>query len=172
MSRGAALVQRYQLPWWGVQASANLQFLPGIPVAATYVATNAQVAPSLGRNLAACGDQSPCTATAANPYYGGAVITSGIQLIEPNRTFENRLNQVDIRLAKLFTLGRGRIQGMFDIYNLFNASTVLSQNTRFGPSWRLPANILGARLFKFGVQIDFRSGCVRASTRSTRMSVD
>ena len=44
---------------------------------------------------------------------------------------------------------------MFDIYNLFNASTVLGVNTRYGPSWLLPSNILGARLFKLGVQVDF-----------------
>jgi hypothetical protein len=44
---------------------------------------------------------------------------------------------------------------MFDIYNLFNANTVLSVNTRLGPSWLRPASVLGARLFKFGVQLDF-----------------
>ena len=47
------------------------------------------------------------------------------------------------------------MQGMFDIYNLFNANTVLVINTRYGPSWLQPANILGARLFKLGAQVDF-----------------
>ena len=144
----------YPLPW-GIQTSATLQNLPGIPIAATYVATNAQIAPSLGRNLAACGNASPCTASAANAYYGGAVITSGIPLMEPNKTFEDRLNQVDVRLSKVVRLGKSRLQGMFDIYNLFNASTVLGVNTRYGPSWLLPSNILGARLFKLGLQVDF-----------------
>ena len=43
----------YPLPWWGLQLSGVLQNLSGRPIAATYVATNAQIAPSLGRNLAA-----------------------------------------------------------------------------------------------------------------------
>ena len=36
---------------WGLQASGLYQSLPGIPIVASYVATNAQVLPSLGRNL-------------------------------------------------------------------------------------------------------------------------
>ena len=75
--------------------------------------------------------------------------------MEPNKTFEDRLNQVDLRFSKTFKLGRTKIQGMFDIYNLFNASTVLAINANYGPSWLRPSNILGARLFKFGAQLDF-----------------
>jgi hypothetical protein len=44
---------------------------------------------------------------------------------------------------------------MFDMYNLFNASTVLAINTNYGPNWLRPSNVLGARLFKFGAQLDF-----------------
>jgi hypothetical protein len=133
----------YPLPWWGIQTSANLQNLKGIPITATYVATNAEIAPSLGRNLAACGNRVPCTATTT------------INLIEPNTDFENRLTQVDVRFSKVFTVKRTRMQGMFDIYNLFNASDALVTNTRYGPSWLVPSNVLGARLFKLGVQMDF-----------------
>src|SRR5207302_9254920 len=98
----------------------NLQNLKGIPVAASYIPTNAQIAPSLGRNLAACGTRVPCTATASNPVFVGAAIVSGVQLIEPNKTFEDRLTQVDLRFSKIVRIGRTRLQGMFDIYNLFN----------------------------------------------------
>jgi carboxypeptidase family protein len=151
----------YPLPWWGIQAAANLQNLKGIPIGtitapATYVATNAQVVPSLGRNLAACGTSVPCTATTAgNAVFVGASIVSGIHLFEPNTSFEDRLNQVDIRLAKVFKLGRVRVQGMFDIYNLLNANDALVVNSRLGPSYLVPSNVLGARLYKLGGQIDF-----------------
>ena len=37
--------------------------------------------------------------------------------------------------SALVKLGRTRIQGMLDIYNVFNANTVLVTNTRYGPSW-------------------------------------
>ena len=146
----------YPLPWWGIQTSANIQNLKGIPVAATYAATNAEVAPSLGRNMAACGTRVPCTATTAlNAYYLGATITSGTILMEPNKVFEDRLTQVDIRFAKTVNVRKVRIQGTFDIYNLFNASDVLADNTRYGPIWLIPSNVLGARLFKLGAQLNF-----------------
>lgn len=146
----------YPLPWWGIQTSANIQNLKGIPVAATHAATNAQIVPTLGRNLAACGSRVPCTATTAlNAYYLGATITSGTLLMEPNKVFEDRLTQVDVRFAKTVNVRKVRIQGTFDIYNLFNASDALVINTRFGPSWLRPSNVLGARLFKLGAQVNF-----------------
>ena len=44
---------------------------------------------------------------------------------------------------------------MFDIYNIFNANTVLGLNSRYGPVFGQPSSILAGRLFKFGAQIDF-----------------
>ena len=44
---------------------------------------------------------------------------------------------------------------MFDIYNVFNASTVYGVNTQYGPAWLRPTAILAARLFKFGGQLDW-----------------
>lgn len=127
----------YPLPW-NIQASGNLQHLAGIPIQASYVATNAQIAPSLGRNLAA-----------------GAAGTTLVNLLEPNTVFEKPLNQVDVRLTKIFRFGKTRVQGNADVYNLLNASAVTLLNTRFGPTWLQPQQFMGARLFKFGVQIDY-----------------
>ena len=44
---------------------------------------------------------------------------------------------------------------MLDVYNLFNANTVLLVNTNYGPQWLLPTEVLPGRLFKIGVQLDF-----------------
>jgi hypothetical protein len=47
---------------------------------------------------------------------------------------------------------------MADFYNLFNASTVLGVNGRYGGTtrpWPLPTGILAARTFKFGVEVSF-----------------
>ena len=49
----------------------------------------------------------------------------------------------------------GKQTEVYDIYNLFNSSTILSVNSRYGPTWLQPTTILGARLFKFGAQFDF-----------------
>jgi hypothetical protein len=134
----------YPLPG-DFSVSGTFQSVPGIPVQATYVATNAQVAPSLGRNLSACGTTSPCTATAP-----------AFNLIEPNTMFEGRINQLDLRLGKTVRLPRGfRLNATVDLYNAFNASPILSINTRYGPQWLQPQSILDGRLVKFGGQVTF-----------------
>ena len=70
--------------------------------------------------------------------------------------FEGRIQQVDLRLSKVFRFGAAKIQGMFDIYNLLNGSPILQINTTYGPDWSKPtAVLLDARLFKFGIQVDF-----------------
>jgi hypothetical protein len=146
----------YPLPWWGIQASATYQNLPGAPIAITYVPTNAEVAPSLGRNLAACGTATPCDAVYSTVSPGASIVAaSSIFLVEPNTVFEDRLSQLDVRLTKIFRFGRTRLQGMFDVYNVFNAVTVLATNGRFGPTFLLPAVVMGGRTFKFGAQLDF-----------------
>ena len=125
---------------WGLQVSGTFQNLPGPPDTATRVYTNAQIAPSLGRNLSS-----------------GANGTASIALLRPFSVFESRFNQLDLRLTKSVQLGRVRAQGFFDVYNLFNSGAVLAANGTYGTSWLTPTSILGARLVKFGLQLDWRS---------------
>ncbi|MEQ1897565.1 MAG: carboxypeptidase regulatory-like domain-containing protein [Vicinamibacterales bacterium] len=127
----------YPLPF-GLQFSGTYQTIAGLPVSADLPYTNAQIAPSLGRNLAA-----------------GAAGTVTVPLLAPNAKYEERLNQLDIRFTKIVKFGGARIQGMFDIYNLFNANSVLTVNNTYGPSWLQPISIVGARMFKFSGQLDW-----------------
>ena len=53
----------YPLPWWGIETSATFQSLPGPQILAQQETTNAQILPSLGRNLASCGAAAVCNAT-------------------------------------------------------------------------------------------------------------
>jgi hypothetical protein len=147
----------YPLPWWGLQTSATILNVPGASQSsaataagsqtwtpASLVATNADIAPSLGRNLAACPTATgPCNAT--------AIVT----LVEPFTTYEPRGNQMDVRLSKIFRPGRLRLQANFDVYNLFNSSDIVNLNLRYGPAFLRPNSIMAGRLFKFGGQIDF-----------------
>ena len=59
--------------------SVVYQNISGPPVTASYAAPSSIIAPSLGRNLAACGSRIVCTNTAAVP------------LIVPNSQFEDRM---------------------------------------------------------------------------------
>jgi len=75
----------YPLPWWGLQTSVIWQNLPAAADEATLAVPNAQIAPSLGRNLAAC----PATTGACNA-------TATIRLYPTLSVFEpHRLNQFD-----------------------------------------------------------------------------
>ena len=129
----------YPVPWGGVQAGAAFQSIPGPQILASYTATNTQILPSLGRNLAA-----------------GINGTATIDLIPPATQYGDRLNQLDLRASKVFKIANGRsIQANVDIYNALNVDAVLAQNNTFGPIWQKPASILQARFFKFSVQLQF-----------------
>jgi outer membrane receptor protein involved in Fe transport len=131
------LAGTYQLPW-DLRVSGTFQNTAGPEITASYVATNAVIAPSLGRNLSA-----------------GANGTVLLDLIPPRTMFEKRVSQVDLRLARTFQVNRYRVQGQLDVYNALNASPVTGLNTRFGPQWLRPTSILPGRVVKFGTQIDF-----------------
>jgi Carboxypeptidase regulatory-like domain len=127
----------YPLPW-DFQVSGVVQTNPGIPISASYVATSAEIAQSLGR-----------------PLSGGVQTVTISNLFEPQTMFEGRHHQLDMRLAKVFKLRRATIQGRFDVYNVFNASPILFINSRYGPAWLTPGAILDARMAKFEVQVKF-----------------
>ena len=142
----------YPLPY-GLEAAAVFQNLPGIQDLAIYAAPNALIAPTLGRNLAAC-----AAAT------GACTSTANVSLVQPGTMYEDRLTQVDLRFSKGIKLGAYRVKGMLDIYNLFNASSILSVNTTYAApaagsatssTWLTPISVLGPRLFKFGVEVTF-----------------
>jgi hypothetical protein len=136
----------YTLPWQ-IQLAGTFQSIPGPQVSANYVASNAQIAPSLGRNLAACpAATGACTATVT------------INLIEPGTMYGERMNQFDVRVAKIFTVNGVRLQGSMDLYNAFNANAVLQLNNTYGTngaSWLVPQAILNGRLMKFDFQVSF-----------------
>ena len=127
----------YPLPG-KISVAAVYQHLPGFNPTAQVVYTNAQIAPALGRNLAA-----------------GAAGTALINTLPAGQLYEQRLNQVDLRFTKALTFGRAKVQAKFDAYNLLNDSTILLGVSRFGPTWRNPSQFLAPRIFKLGAQLDF-----------------
>ena len=120
----------------------------GAPFNANYRVSNDEIAPSLGRNLAACGTRTVCSSAVNVP------------LIAPQTHFEPRRTILDLRLTKLFTFGAGtRLRANLDIYNVLNDSSLLRLNHAFGDSWRLPQGYAGGitppRLLQFGAQLEF-----------------
>jgi hypothetical protein len=133
----------YALPA-GFVASGSFQNTPGPAILANFAAPNAVIAPSLGRNLAACGTRAVCTATATVP------------LTVPQTQFEGRRTQFDLRLSKIFKMSpRARLQANFDVYNVFNSSAILGVVGTYGSAWRRPTATLPGRLIEFGGQFTF-----------------
>jgi hypothetical protein len=76
-------------------------------------------------------------------------------LFEPNSQLEGRLTQVDLRFMKVVGFGSHRLRASFDIFNIFNDSTITQINPTYGTTWLAPRGIVPGRLFKFGAQYDF-----------------
>jgi len=129
------LIAGHTFPW-DIQASVAFQSIPGREIQANWAATNAAIAPSLGRNLAGS-------------------TTYNVALVEPGTMFGDRINQVDLRLSKLLRTGSRRIRLMADVYNALNASPVVTLNSTYGPNWQRPTQILVGRFLKVGAQLDF-----------------
>jgi hypothetical protein len=126
----------YTIPRLDVQLSGSFQSIPGPLVAANFILNNAAVTPSLGR-----------------PLSGGAVnVTANI--VEPGSIYGERMNQVDFRFGKLLRTGQSRLTLALDLYNAFNADTVLTLNNNFA-AWQRPQSILQARFAKITAQFDF-----------------
>jgi hypothetical protein len=85
-----------------------------------------------------------------------------INLLEPGTDYSHRVNELDLRISKIFRMGgHYRVSINFDLANVLNANYALGRNGTWGsvgvasPSWLTPLSIMDARLFKFGAQFDF-----------------
>ncbi len=111
----------YTLPW-EIELSGTIQSFIGPAIQANATFTNAQVQPSLGR-----------------PLSQGTTVT--IPLLDPNTMYNDRVNQLDLRVAKIFRVGAYRMKGMVDIFNVTNINTITNVNNTYGTtgaSWLVP----------------------------------
>jgi hypothetical protein len=129
----------YFVPGIDVVVSAAFQSKPGAMLAANYAVPNDAVAPSLGRNL---------SGNAAN-------VT--VNLVAPGSMYGDRVNQVDLRVAK--TLGRGRWKATVgvDVFNVLNSNAVLTYNSSYIPGgpWLQPLTVLTPRFARLTGEVAF-----------------
>jgi hypothetical protein len=131
----------YLVPKVEVQVAATWASIPGDSLRADYIATNAWIAAGpqpLGR-----------------PLTGAATVS--VNLIPPATLWGARINNVDLRIAKLLRYGTTRTQVGVDVFNLLNIDTVTNYNFGFVPggSWLTPVTITPARYARIAVQVDF-----------------
>jgi hypothetical protein len=119
--------------------SATLQSKPGAILAANYAVPNADVAPSLGRDLS------------------GNAPNVTVNLVAPGTVSGDRINEVDVRAAKILRNGRSRTMVALDVYNALNSSAGLTYNNAFvpGAAWPRPNTIMTPRFFRITVETGF-----------------
>jgi hypothetical protein len=128
----------YTIPTVDVQLSGTYRNVTGTAVNANFPANNAYLATNstLGRTLSG----------------GAANIT--LQLLEPNQTFNERRNELDMRIGKVLRFGPTRTVASIDIFNALNNDAVITSNQSFAAFGR-PQEILNARVFKVSFAFDF-----------------
>jgi len=129
----------YTVPRIDLQLSAAFQSKPGAMLTANYAVPNGAIAAVLGRNLS------------------GNAANATVNLIQPGTMYGDRVNQVDLRLAKALSLDRARLMVALEAYNALNSSAALTYNATFVPggTWPLPTSILTPRLFKLTAELTF-----------------
>jgi hypothetical protein len=129
----------YVIPKVDLQISGVFQSKPGPLLLANYAVPAAVVAQSLGRPPA------------------GNVPNVTVTLIEPGTLYGDRVNQFDLRLAKILMFGSRRATVGVDVYNVLNSGTVLTYNNTFVPggTWLQPTTIMTPRLFRISGEFRF-----------------
>jgi len=135
------LIWTYLVPKVKVTVSGLFFSRPGPQLSANQVIPNAAVRPSLGRDL---------SANAQN-------VT--VNLVAPGTMFGERRNQLDLRFTRPFQVNGVRLGANLELYNTFNANTVLTESATYRDAslngWRIPTSIMPPRFVKLSLQMDF-----------------
>jgi hypothetical protein len=141
----------YLVPKVDLNVSVTWRSDPGDDLSANYVVSNAIASQSLGRNLSAC--PAPT---------GTCVANVTVNLVPPGTLYGARVNNLDMRIAKIVRFGGTRAQFGVDVYNLTNTDVVTAYNAGYiaptataGSNWLTPTGILPARYVRLNMQIDF-----------------
>jgi hypothetical protein len=129
----------YMVPRIAVQFAAAFQSIPGPMLTATLPVPSAtvQTIGGLGRPLA------------------GNAANVTVNVIEPGSLYGDRLNQIDLRVGKVISLGGGRrATASVDLFNVLNSNAVLLEATTYA-AFRTPVQITPGRLVKFTLVASF-----------------
>jgi len=101
---------------------------------------------------------SPYSLTRANAALQGITLTRSTQTITLSQRGDERYPSVkmaDVRISRSFRFGDRRFQPQLDIFNIGNASSVVSYNTAVGSTYMEPREILSPRIIRVGFSLNF-----------------
>ena len=64
-------------------------------------------------------------------------------------------NVLDFRASKIFKIGRRKLEGLIDVFNVMNANTILQTGVLTGSTYNVPTQVLSPRLARLGVKFEF-----------------
>ena len=143
----------YTIPKIDVLVSAILRSQPnvqpggdvatnGASRAANYLMTAAQFQAATGKSLRA------------------GVTSETVNILLPGAIYGDRVNNLDMRFAKILKFGRIRTNVGVDFYNLTNSNTGTTFEATYDPAsagarWLLPTAVVQPRFVRFNVQVNF-----------------
>jgi hypothetical protein len=88
------------------------------------------------------------------------VTTETVNLLLPGTIYGERINNIDLRIAKVVRVKGTRANIGVDLYNLTNANTPTAVEATYDPAsrgerWLRPTTVLQPRFMRFNVQFDF-----------------
>lgn len=81
--------------------------------------------------------------------------TLAVNLIPPGSQFLDRVNQLDMRFGRNFTIGQRSIDVSADIFNLLNVAPLMRVNETFGSAYLRPNEVLQARTVRLTANLTF-----------------
>ncbi|PYS26129.1 MAG: hypothetical protein DMG11_21075, partial [Acidobacteria bacterium] len=119
----------YELPW-GINLSGNMRHFTGFPEDTTVL---------VGPNTVAL-----------------TQVSQSIRVEPRGKTRYPNVNMTDLSLKKIVRLSeRFTAEPVMDIFNVFNAAPIQLWISQLGPTYHRPSSILGGRLFRFGLNVNF-----------------
>ena len=96
-------------------------------------------------------------ANAGRTITGGQTSTGSINvnLLEPNKIFQQYYKIVDVRFSKTMTVGKLRTTALAECENLFNIRSINAVTQNYGANWLRPASIQRGLNVRFGLQMRF-----------------
>jgi hypothetical protein len=171
-------VAAYTLPRYGslpsalativenIQLAGTFQSIPGDAMTATYSMPQVEFQSA----LSTLSTQPACTGQVAVGLCNAN--TKTVALFSPVERYDERQNQLDLRVGRILRFGRTRTSLNLDVFNVTNANTVLSRNNSFSKTpgynattgvginnsvntlWA-PTSLLQARFYKLSATFDF-----------------
>jgi hypothetical protein len=130
-----------------VRSQSNVQ--PGADVATNGASRSANYLMSAAQFQAATGHA-----------LRAGVTTETVNLLLPGQIYGERVNNLDMRFAKIVRIKRTKANVGVDLYNLTNANTPTTFEATYDPAsggerWLRPTAVLQPRFVRFNVQFDF-----------------